>query len=261
MSIACYTSDLLSQVSCLGHGFFGRTGGISEGPFTSLNGARGMGDAEENVLENRRRAMAFLGHARTPLLLAKQEHGVQAHVVVEPWSFNEPPCADILVTRQPGLALGILTADCGPLLLADPVNRVIAACHAGWRGALAGAVEASVKAMESVGAERASIVASLGPCIQQPFYEVDSDFYRQVEGKNPSFSVYFQKSNRETHFLFDLPGFILGRLKALGLAAVDRIQEDTYSGNFFSRRRAFHQGQQLYGCGISIIMLNSEEIF
>ncbi len=261
MPIICYTSDLLSKTSCLSHGFFGQTGGVSVGPFASLNCARGMGDEDENVLENRRRAMAFLGSEHTPLVLAKQEHGIHAHVVEAPWAFNAPPCADSLVTRHPGIALGILTADCGPILLADPIHNVIAACHAGWRGAFGGVIEASVEAMEKLGAERNSIVATLGPCIHQPFYEVDAEFYRQFEGKDASFSYFFQKSSKAEHFLFDLPGFILERLKKLGLKSVDQVQKNTYCEDLFSRRRAIHQGQQLYGCGISIIMLNSGEIF
>ncbi|MGL5784128.1 MAG: peptidoglycan editing factor PgeF [Alphaproteobacteria bacterium] len=261
MSIVCYTSDLLKKIPYVSHGFFGQAGGVSADPFASLNCARGMGDKDENVLENRRRAMAFLGNDRMPLVLAKQEHGIHVHVVEAPWPFDAPPCADSLVTRHSGIALGVLTADCGPILLADPTHNVIAACHAGWRGAFGGVIEASVEAMEKLGATRNSIVASLGPCIHQPFYEVDAEFYCRFEEKNASFSRFFQKSSKAEHFLFDLPGFILERFKNLGLEAVDPIRKDTYSGKFFSRRRAIHQGQQVYGCGISIIMLNSGEIF
>ena len=258
--VTYHTCDALREIPGVMHGFFERSGGISEGPFNSLNAARGGGDSDENVLENRRRAMQALGCQAAPLVFAKQEHATQVHVVDEPWAFHAPPVGDGLVTAQPHIALGVLTADCGPVLLADPACGVIGACHAGWRGALGGVIEQTVTQMEGLGAQPQSMIACLGPCIHQDFYEVDATFYKEVKEKNASFSIYFKKGNRTDHFLFDLPSFILGRLKALNINRITQILQDTYSGNFFSRRRSYHQQQDQYGCGLSVIVINSPKI-
>lgn len=251
-----YQSPLLTTVPGLTHGFFGAEGGVSQGPFSSLNCDPHKGDKPENVLENRRRVMTYLGFSQSPLLTLRQIHETRIKMVTTPWELQSSLVADGMVTCIPHLALGILTADCGPVLFVDTQKRVIGACHAGWRGAFAGILEETIKAMEALGSQRANIVASLGPTIAQESYEVDALFYQKFLKEEASMSAFFQNARKENHFLFNLPGFIQKKLEALHLKNVHILGKNTFTGPFFSRRKIVKNKQTTHGCGVSVIMLS-----
>jgi hypothetical protein len=246
------------QAERIAHGFFGRTGGVSEGIFASLNCGPGSGDARERVIENRRRALAELSRADDAKLLALyQVHSAEAVIVTEPWQIGEAPRADAMATNVPNLALGILTADCAPVLFADARACVIGAAHAGWKGALGGVIESAIAAMESLGANRASIAAAVGPCIGQANYEVGTEFvdrFREADSANQRF---FIPSDRPNHFRFDLEGYTAARLGAAGIENVECLAACTYANeaDFFSFRRATHRGEVDYGRQLSAILL------
>lgn len=252
------TAEPLTRTPRLHHGFFTRLGGVSEGLFASLNCGLGSGDELEKVRENRRRAADVLALAPEYLLTAYQVHSAEVAVVERPWSHEERPKVDALVTNRPGIGLGVLSADCGPLLFADAEARVIGAAHAGWRGALSGVAEATVEAMVSLGAERARIAAVLGPMIAQPSYEVGPEFPSPFLAADPDNAAFFEAAPRAGHFHFDLAGFILRKLEALGLAGVSRVEGDTCADDaqFFSYRRACLKKEQDYGRGLSAIALS-----
>ncbi len=237
------------------HGFFCRTGGVSDGIYTSLNAGRGSNDRAVDVDENRRRVASHFGLALERLVSMHQVHSAEALTLEAPPA--EPPRVDALVTRTPGLALGVLHADCAPVLFADPQARVIGAAHAGWRGATGGILEATVAAMVASGAEPARIRAAIGPTIAQPSYEVGPDFPAPVLVGHPDAAAFFKRAPRPTHHLFDLPGYIAMRLAAAGVGAVDDLALDTYADDtrFFSYRRATHRGEPDYGRLVSVIML------
>jgi YfiH family protein len=237
----------------IAHGFFDRTGGVSKGIFESLNCGPGSGDDPAAVSENRRRACATLAHGAI-LLTLYQVHGADAVTVSVPWG-AERPRADAMVTNKPNLALGILTADCAPVLLADPEAGVIGAAHAGWKGALAGVTDATIVAMEGLGARRNRIAAAIGPCISQENYEVGSDFREEFVRRNGDNRRFFAEG-REGHFHFDLQGYVNDRLRAANLMSIDPLRMCTYqSGNFFSFRRATHLRESDYGRQVSAIVL------
>lgn len=239
------------------HGFFTRQGGVSEGLYTSLNVGFGSGDDEARVAENRARAAAALGLPADSLSTAYQVHSARAVVIDAPVPRPEAPRADGFVTATPGVLLGILTADCAPVLLADAEARVIGAAHAGWRGALTGVIEATVREMERLGARRTSIRAAIGPCIGGASYEVGPEFPAPFVGEDPASRQFFTASRRSGHFMFDLEGYVAHRLGALGLRAVGRTRRDTCAedGMFFSYRRATLRGESDYGRGLSAIAL------
>lgn len=249
----------LSSHSGIRHAFFTREGGVSEGVYASLNGGLGSGDAPEAVAENRAGMCAQLGLPAGRLVSLYQVHSTQVVVVEAPCAPADRPRADAMVSRVPGLALGIATADCGPILFADPVNGVIGAAHAGWKGALAGVVAATVAAMEGLGADRAAIVAVLGPTIAQASYEVGPDFLARFRAEAPEADRFLAEGARPGHAQFDLPAFILAQVRAAGIAEATALGLCTYAdpGRFYSYRRATHRGETDYGRLISAIALTS----
>lgn len=238
----------------LRHAFFTREGGVSEGLYASLNGGLGSNDEAARVAENRTRMGARLGVPADRLVSLYQVHSAEVVTVETP--FPERPKADAMVTRVPGLALGIATADCGPILFADPENRVVGAAHAGWKGALGGVVEATVAAMERLGAVRQSIVAVLGPTIAQASYEVGEEFIARFRAEVPDAERFFAPG-RPGHAQFDLPAFILARLAEAGIAKASNLGLCTYADpdRFYSFRRTTHRGEPDYGRLISAIVL------
>lgn len=234
------------------HGFLGRRGGVSTGVVAGLNVGLGTGDEAEAVAFNRHLATnVVLAGAR--LATVYQVHSADCVTVTEPWADPQRPHADALVTATPGLLLGIVTADCAPVLFADRQAGVIGAAHAGWKGAVAGVTDATIAAMEALGATRANIAAAVGPCIAQPSYEVDAGF----KARFPSASARFFTAGKPGHFQFDLGGYVADRLVLAGIGAVERLPLDTYSlpEQFYSFRRATHQSEPDYGRQFSLIGL------
>lgn len=247
----------LADIPRLRHAFFTREGGVSRGLYASLNCGLGSGDAPEAVAENRARAMAMLGSPAGALATAYQVHSSRVETVERPWPDDERPKVDALVTRTPGVVLGVLTADCAPVLFADADAGVIGAAHAGWRGARDGVLEATVAAMEQLGAARERIAAAIGPSIGRDSYEVGPEFPAHFRDRAVEADGLFACSTRAGHFLFDLPGYVARRLERLGLRAVAAAGADTCAedGRFFSYRRACHNGEKDYGRGLSAIVL------
>jgi YfiH family protein len=237
------------------HGFFTRAGGVSTGIYAGLNVGLGSADDREGVLTNRARVAEWLGLPVAHLATLHQVHSPDAVTLTRPLG-AERPRADALVTDRPGLALGILTADCGPVLFADAEKGVIGAAHAGWKGALGGVLESTVAAMEALGASRDRIVAVLGPSISQKNYEVGPEFVSRFQEADGDNTRYFIPSARPGHALFNLNAYTVDRLRAAGVeaACLDRC---TYGEeeNFFSYRRSVHRGEPDYGRQISAIML------
>jgi YfiH family protein len=246
----------LASLPDIAHGFFGRAGGVSTGLYDSLNCGPGSRDDKAAVAENRALVAAALG-ARALTGLA-QIHSPFVHVVGPDWDVGLHPEGDGMVTATPGIALGILTADCAPVLFADPEARVIGAAHAGWKGAFGGVLEATVAAMESLGAAPANITAAIGPCISQVNYEVGFDFRdRFLEQGGLRMRKFFVTSGKEGHYRFDLEGYVAARLENLGLKSVAALGVCTYpaENGFFSFRRTTHRGEADYGREISTILL------
>lgn len=235
------------------HGFLGRRGGVSEGVCWGLNVGHGSGDDPALIAENRRRAVdAVASGAR--LTTVYQVHSPDAVTVAEPWSEDDRPKADALVTDRPGVALGILTADCTPVLLADREAGVVGAAHAGWKGAFGGVLASTVEAMEELGAHRDRILAAVGPTIGRRSYEVDADFLQRFLAADEDNDLFFS-DGRSGHYQFDLEGYVLARLAAAGVKRIEALGLDTYSDEdrFYSYRRATHRGEASYGRQISII--------
>jgi len=242
------------------HAFFTRDGGVSTGLYASLNGGIGSADDAAHVAENRARMAAALGVEPRCLITAYQIHSPQVIVAEEPWPADARPPADGIVTRIPLLAIGVSTADCGPILFAEAQAGVIGAAHAGWRGALAGVLEATIAAMEQLGATRQRIRAALGPMIRQPNYEVGPDLIERFAAENGECGLFFAPAARPGHALFDLPGYIAARLRRAGLAQVEDLNACTYAdaARFFSYRRATHRGESDYGRHVNAIALVPE---
>lgn len=237
------------------HGYLGRRGGVSTGDVAGLNVGHGSGDDPALIAENRRRAAkAVQPGAR--LVTVYQVHSPDCVVVAEPWAEDARPHADALVTDRPGLLLGILTADCAPVLLADREAGVIGAAHAGWKGAVAGVTDRTIAAMESLGASAVRIVAAVGPCIAQASYEVDAAFHDRLIALDAANADLLEPGG-PGHFQFDLEGYVARRLEARGVAQVERLGLDTYvdETRFYSYRRATHRGEPAYGRQISLIGL------
>jgi len=237
----------------LPHGFLGREGGTSTGIYAGLNVGLGSDDDRAAVEENRARAAdAVLPAAK--LVTLHQVHSAEAIAVTAPFPDDARPHADALATDRPGLLLGILTADCVPVLLADAQAGVVGAAHAGWKGAIGGVTDAAIRAMEGLGADRGRIVAAIGPCIARPSYEVDDGFARRFEEADPENERFFTPG-REGHQQFDIEAYVVARLAAAGLRRIEALGLDTYSNEqrFFSFRRATHRGEPSYGRQISLI--------
>lgn len=247
----------LAQLPGIRHGFFTRRGGVSADIYESLNGGVGSDDAPANVDENRARMAAALGVPPDRFLTCYQIHSPDVIVAETPWPADQRPRADAIVTKTPGLAIGISTADCGPVLMADAEARVIGTAHAGWRGALTGVLEATVAAMEKLGAQRSRIVAAAGPMIRQPSYEVGQDLIDRFIAVQPNNVRFFKPGQRPGHALFDLAGFVVSRLRRAGIAEIEDMGHCTYAdpAQFYSYRRSVHRGEPDYGRHINAIAL------
>jgi YfiH family protein len=249
----------LSKLTGIRHGFFTRVGGVSEGIYQSLNGGVGSEDSPAKVAENRARMAKHLGVTPDHFLTCYQIHSPEVVVAETPWPASERPRADAIVTRTPNLAIGISTADCGPVLLADPEARVIGAAHAGWRGALTGVIEQTVAAMEKLGAKRGRILAAAGPMIRQRNYEVGQDLLDRFVAMEPNTVRFFKPAKRPGHSMFDLAGYVVSRLRRAEVAEIEDLGLCTYAdpAQFYSYRRATHQTEPDYGRHINAIALAS----
>ena len=250
-------SPALAGLAGIRHAFFTRRGGVSAGVYASLNGGVGSSDDPAHVGENRARMAAALEVAPERLLTAYQVHSPDVAVATTPWTQASRPRVDAVVTQVPGLAVGVSTADCGPVLFADAQARVIGAAHAGWRGAFTGVLEATLAAMERLGAERGRIAVALGPMIRQPNYEVGPEFVSQFRGQDAANARFFAPAARQGHALFDLPGYITARLQRAGITRIDDLRRCTYAEPelFYSFRRSTHRAEPDYGRHINAIAL------
>jgi YfiH family protein len=239
------------------HAFFTRDGGVSGGLYTSLNGGTGSHDEAGNVAENRARMAAALGVEPDRFLTCYQIHSPNVVIAEAPWAADGRPRADAIVTRMRALAIGVTTADCGPILLADPNAGVIGATHAGWRGALTGVIEATVEAMERLGARRGQIRAAIGPMIRQSNYEVGADLMARFASEYGASSRFFSPAKRDGHALFDLGGYVAARLTRAGVGGIEDLALCTYAdpARFFSYRRTTHRTEADYGRHVNAIVL------
>ena len=247
----------LAKLPGVRHGFFTRSGGVSEGLYQSLNGGVGSEDSPAKVTENRARMARRLGVTPERFLTCYQIHSPEVVVAETPWPATERPRADAIVTRVPNLAIGVSTADCGPVLLADPQARVIGAVHAGWRGALTGVIDRALEAMEKLGARRNRVVAATGPMIRQPNYEVGQDLIDRFVAMEPNTVRFFKPGGRPGHAMFDLAGYIASRLRRAEVGAIEDLGHCTYAdaAQFYSYRRATHRAEADYGRHINAIAL------
>ena len=249
--------DVFSKLN-VKHGFFTREGGVSKGIYAGLNVGLGSDDNRSYVLENRSRVANHFDADPDCLISPYQVHSADVIEVREPWEEGYRPKVDALVTRNPDIAIGILTADCGPVLFADAENSVIGAAHAGWKGATGGVLDNTVSAMETIGAEREHIVAVLGPTISQENYEVGPEFVERLIDIHPDNKDYLVASEKPEHFMFDLPAYIIARLTIVGVKA-HWSEHCTYADeeSFFSYRRTTHRKEADYGRQISAISLGA----
>jgi YfiH family protein len=252
-----WRSEQLSALPGIAHGFFGREGGVSEGLYASLNCGPGSRDAEQAVEENRRRAVQALAGTAAPLFTLYQVHGARTVIPSATWDHASRPQADAMATNEPGKIIGILTADCAPVLLADAEARVIGAAHAGWKGAFGGVLESVLDAMEELGANRARIHAAIGPCISQDAYEVGPEFRGRFLDADPGNDRFFKASPRKDHHYFALEAYVAERLKQVGAGQVHPLSVCTYGDEkaFFSFRCTTHRGEPDYGRQLSAIGL------
>jgi polyphenol oxidase len=255
---AVLQATILAVLPGIRHAFFTRNGGVSEGVYTSMNGGVGSKDAPERVVENRARMALALGVEAERFLTPYQIHSPDVVVADKPWTAEARPRADAVVTRKPKLAIGVSTADCGPLLFADAAAGVIGAAHAGWRGAFTGVIEATVAGMEKLGARRANIAAALGPTIRQENYEVGPEFVERFLAADADNARFFSASARAGHAMFDLTGFIAAQIGRAGIEKFEDLTLDTYAEpeRFYSFRRATHLKEPDYGRHINAIALD-----
>jgi len=241
------------------HGFLSREGGASVGIYAGLNCGPGSNDNAQAVTENRRRALVQTGLGEGALVTCYQIHSATVARVDVPWKQADAPRADAMVSDTPGLVLGVLTADCAPVLFADAEAGVIGAAHAGWKGAVGGVLQATVAEMVALGAQASRIHAVVGPCIHQASYEVGEDLRLQVISATPWADWCFERAARPGHYQFDLPSYVSGELQRQDLGAVEVINCDTYSDEtrFFSYRRTTHRSEPDYGRQMSVIGLMS----
>lgn len=247
------------RAACLdgiSHGFLGRRGGVSTGDLAGLNVGYGSGDGRSAIAENRRLAVAAILPG-AELATVHQVHSADAVYVQRAWPQDDRPRVDAMVTDRPNLLLGILTADCAPVLLADAEAGVIGAAHAGWRGTLAGVTESTIAAMEQLGARRGNIRGAIGPCIGQPSYEVDEAFRMRFLEQDPG-NVRFFADEQWGKPHFDLEAFVEHRMRSAGITAIEALHLDTYADpdRFYSYRRATHHGEADYGRQVSLIGLS-----
>ena len=251
------TAACLTELEGIRHGFFGREGGTSEGIYASLNCGLGSRDDRAAVTENRARVARYLGASSAGVVTVHQTHSAVAVTIEAPPPRDRLPKADAIVTRTPGLVIGALAADCAPVLFADPEARVIAAAHAGWRGATGGVLEAAIAAMVAAGATRSHIRAAVGPCINQDAYEVGPEFEAEVLALDPANARFFTRPRAESRPRFDLPGYVAARLGRAGIGAIERRSPctDSNESEFFSYRRSQRLGHPDYGRQISAIVV------
>ena len=244
------TSSLLAGTA---HGFLGRAGGLSEGIYAGLNIGLGSDDDRETIMANRRRATEAVLPG-SELVTVHQVHSADVVTVTGPLPFDQRPQADAMVTDQPNLLLGILTADCVPVLFHDPEANVIGAAHAGWKGALAGVTDNVIMAMTALGADHDNIACAVGPCIAQPSYEVDAGFRTRFLDADPDNDRFFA-AGKPDHFQFDIEAYVGARLQTAGITKIDKLGLDTYANEdrYFSYRRSCHRGEAGYGRQISLI--------
>ncbi len=240
------------------HGFFTRIGGASTGIYNGLNVGLGSDDEREIVLENRRRVAQNMGVTDENLMMVYQIHSTDVALATEPWKMEDRPKLDAMVSTTPGLAIGVMTADCGPVLFQDAENGVIGAAHAGWKGATGGILENTISAMETIGAERKNITTVLGPTISQKHYEVGPEFVDNLIGLDAKNDAYLIQSEKAHHAMFNLPSYIINRLQAEDVKA-SWCGDCTYADEeqFFSYRRKTHRGEADYGRQVSVIKINS----
>lgn len=249
-------SQLLRQAEpSIRHGYFTREGGVSKGIYSGLNVGAGSSDDQTDVAENRARVAAWFDQPAERLTTVHQVHSPDVIVVREPFT-GDRPRADAMVTDVPGMVIGALSADCGPILFADPHTRIIGAAHAGWKGALDGVLESTIEAMIALGASRAGIRACLGPSISGAAYEVGPEFVERFLARDPSYARFFTPSARDGHSMFDLPALTIARLSAAGVEA-ESLGLCTYADpeKFYSYRRTTHAGEPDYGRQISAIAI------
>jgi hypothetical protein len=252
------TFNNLNDVPDVRHAFFTREGGVSQGVYASLNCGPGSSDSPEAVIRNRAIAMEMLDRQPQDLVTVRQAHTADVVVVERAFSHADAPTADAMVTDRPGLVLGILTADCAPVLLADKKGKVVAAAHAGWKGALGGVLDNTLKAMIGMGAKQGSILAVVGPCISQRSYEVGPDFPAPFLAQDASTESYFVKASKPGHFMFDLKGYVLHRLRLVGVTEAFALPADTCNEEqrFFSYRRTTLRKESDYGRQLSAIVID-----
>lgn len=257
--MSAITSRILEGLPQVRHAFFTREAGESEGLYRGLNCGLGSRDAPAAVRANRAAAMALMQRPAEQLVTLYQVHSPDVVEVTGAWAPADNPHADAMVTTQPDVVLGILTADCVPVLLADRTGTVVGAAHAGWKGAIGGVVEAVVAAMEKHGAARGDIVAAIGPCIAQASYEVDAAYRARFVDETADNAHFFIPSARAERFLFDIGGYVMAKLAAAGVGQVERLPFDTVAdeARFFSYRRATLRGEPDYGRGLSAIALSA----
>jgi polyphenol oxidase len=247
----------LKALPSIRHGFFTRAGGVSTGIYAGLNCGLGSKDDSALVIENRRRVSQHLGGTYDGVVTLYQVHGATALSIDAPVSRDALPKTDAVVTKTPGLVIGVLTADCAPVLFADPEAKIVAAAHAGWRGAVAGIVESTIVEMERLGAKRERIHAALGPCINQPAYEVGPDFETELLSRDTSFARFLNRANAKAKAHFDLPGFVMARLEATKIANAVSAASCTHANEslFYSYRRTTQRKEEDYGRQISAIVV------
>jgi YfiH family protein len=249
------TARLLDGIGGIRHGFFTREGGASGGIYASLNTGLGSDDDRATVLRNRATVSDSLG--ASALVTPYQYHSAVAVIVDEPWTHDDPPKADASVTNRPGVAVAINTADCTPVLFATKKGDIVGAAHAGWKGAVGGVLQSTVERMVELGAEREDIVAAIGPTISRASYEVGPEFHDRFISEDADNARFFDRSRRDGHFMFDLPGYVAAALKAMELGAVEDVGVCTYADErrFFSYRRTTHRSEPDYGRQLSAIMI------
>ncbi len=247
----------LAALPAIRHGFFTRESGVSDGLYASLNCGLGSNDERSRVLENRSRVAGALGAPTAPVVTLYQTHSAVARIVTGPEDPANLPKADAVVTSTPGIIVGTLTADCCPVLFADPHAKVVAAAHAGWRGAVSGILEATVSKMEEAGAQREHILAAIGPCIGPAAYEVGPEFEAELVALTLDNARFFKRPTMQSRAHFDLPGYVMSRLSTLGLKATESATACTYENEsrFFSYRRTCHRKEPDYGRQISAILV------
>ncbi len=260
MTLSPVRSQLLQSTPRIKHGFFTRQGGVSEGLYASLNISYSPGDEPANIGENRKRVAAWFEVPEPRLITLKQERKDRVLIHTSaPEDLSTLPAADAHVTSLPGLILGILTADCVPVMLTDTKHAIIGAAHAGWQGVHLGIVEKTIAAMETLGANREQLIAATGPAIAQANYEVGPEFYQRFIDLSADYKAFFSPPDATNHYRFDLKGAVAYQLRAAGIKTIDVIPNDTYAEatQFYSYRRSCHKGEGAYGNQLSAIMLGA----